>query len=187
MNQTIDTILNRRSVRAYESKQIPHEDLEQILLCADAGPSGANNREWRFVIVQDLSFKKILIEKGMPMYEKWLEKMPPRFKEMRSELDKSPDPIYYGAPTIIFIIGKGMTADIDCPIVCHNIMLSARSLGIGSCWVHIGQLVMGDPSVREEFRIVDGEKVFGPIVLGYPKGNVFPQKPEFAQSPRMWK
>ena len=187
MNQTIDTILNRRSIREYQSKQISPEHLDSILTCADAGPSGANNRQWRLVIVQNQSYKKMLIEKGMPMYQKWLEKMPPHFKEMRSELDKSPDPIYYGAPTIIFVIGKGMTTDMDCPIVCQNIMLSARSLGIGSCWVHIGQLVMGDLSVREEFCLTEGEKVYGPIVLGYPKGNEFPQRPEIAQSPRMWK
>ena len=100
MNQTIDTILNRRSIRAYDLKQISREDLDKVLLCGDAGPSGANNRGWRYVIVQNADFKKRLVAAGMPRYQQWLEKMPQNFKGRRAEIDKSADPIYYGAPTI---------------------------------------------------------------------------------------
>jgi nitroreductase len=187
MNQTIDTILNRRSIRAYEAKQIARADLDKILACGDAGPSGANNRGWRYVIVQEPAFKKRLIEIGMPLYKKWLEKMPQSFKDMRAKIDESPDPIYYGAPTIVFVIGKGMTADADCPMVCQNMMLAARSLGIGSCWVHIGQLVLQDLSIRTEFELVEGEKIYGPIVMGYPLGGNFPARPDFPRSPVKWK
>jgi nitroreductase len=187
MNQTIGTILNRRSVRAFEQRPIPREDLETILSCGDAGPSGANARAWRYVVVQDASFKKSLIEQGMPVYKQWLEKMPQTFKEMRREIDKSPDPIYYGAPTIVFVIGKGMTADLDSSIALQNIMLAARSLNIGSCWVHIGQLVLQNPSVRAEFNIAEGEKVYGPVILGYPLRGEFPSAPDRKALPVMWK
>jgi nitroreductase len=187
MNPTIDTILNRRSVRAYEPKQIPRDDLEKILSCGDAGPSGANNRGWRYVVVQDPAYRKKLVERGMPIYRQWMEKMPQSFKVMREAIDKSPDPIYYGAQTIIFVIGKSMTADMDCPIACQNIMLAARALGIGSCWVHIGQLVLQDPAVREDFTLTEGEKAYGPIVLGYPLRNEFPPKPDHVKSPIVWK
>jgi nitroreductase len=187
MNQTIDTILNRRSVRAFEPKQIARDDLDKILSCGDAGPSGANNRGWRYVVVQDASFKKKLVDLGMPLYRKWLEKMPQHFKDMRKEIDKSPDPIYYGAPTIVFVIGKSMTVDMDCPMACQNIMLAARSLGIGSCWVFIGQLVLQDPSMKADFMLLEGEKVFGPIILGYPLRNEYPPRPDNARSTIVWK
>ena len=169
MNQTIETILTRCSVRRFESKPVAREVLDQILKCGDSGPSGANNRAWRYVVVQDAGFKSKLIERSMPIYKKWLEKMPDRFKALRVETDKAPDPIYYGASVIVFVIGKGFTQDSDCPIACQNMMLAARSLGVGSCWVHIGQLVTADPEVRTSLEIVEGEKVFGPIILGYPK------------------
>ena len=187
MNPSIETIFNRRSVRAYESKQIPRDVLDTILSCGDAGPSGANNREWRYVIIQDTAFKKKLVDLGMPLYRKWLEKMPQTFRDMRREIDKSPDPIYYGAPTIVFVIGKGKTADLDCPMACLNIMLAARSLGIGSCWVFIGQLVLQDPSIKEDFKLLEGEEVFGPIIIGYPLQNKFPPRPENARLPIAWK
>jgi len=70
-----------------------------------------------------------------------------------------------------------MTAPLDCPMACQNIMLSARSLGIGSCWVHIGQLPLDDASVREALGMQEDEKVFGPILLGYPKDG-FPEAPQ---------
>jgi nitroreductase len=187
MNPTCETILNRRSIRLYEPKQISRGDLETILSCGDAGPSGANNRGWRYVVVQDPSFKKKLVEKGMPLYQKWLEKMPQRFKDMRTEIDKGADPIYYGAPTIVFVAGRGLTVDFDCAIVCQNIMLAARSMGIGSCWVHIGQLVLEDPSVRAEFQLAENEKVYGPVILGYPLRNEFPPRLGNPPSPVLWK
>ena len=173
MNPTIETILNRRSIRSYDPKRIPREILDQIIECGDAGPSGANNRAWRYVIVTDPDNRNMLATRSIPYYKKWLEGMPEHFKAMRVEIDKTSDPIYYGAPAIVFVIGKGFTADTDTPIVCQNMMLGARSLGVGSCWVHIGQLVLADSEIREMFEIKEGEKIFGPIVLGYPK-NGFP-------------
>jgi nitroreductase len=185
MNQTIDTILNRCSVRSFDPNPIPRETLDQIIQCGSAGPSGANNRAWRYVVVTDPKLRKKLITQSIPLYKKWLEGMPAKFKEMRVEIDTTADPIYYGAPTIIFVIGKGFTADMDCPIACQNMMLAARSPGIGSCWVHIGQLVIGDPEARLSLEIGEGEKVFGPIILGYPKGG-FPGPKEKSPLPVKW-
>jgi nitroreductase len=181
----MDTILNRRSVRGFDPNPVPRDILDQIIQCGSAGPSGANNRAWRYVVVSDPNFRKKLVELSMPLYKKWLEGMPAKFKELRVEIDTTPDPIYYGAPTIIFVIGKGFTADMDCPIACQNMMLAARSLGIGSCWVHIGQLVIGDPEARLSLEIGEGEKVFGPIILGYPKGG-FPGPAEKGPLPIKW-
>jgi nitroreductase len=137
------------------------------------------------VVVLDAAFKRKLVERSMPVYKKWLEKMPDGFKAMRTETDKTPDPIYYGAPAIVFVIGKGTTADADCAIACQNMMLSARSLGVGSCWVHIGQLVTTDPDVRTTLEIVEGEKVYGPIIFGYPKDG-FPEPGNKASLPVKW-
>jgi nitroreductase len=107
-----------------------------------------------------------------------MEKSNETLREMRKDIDsKVSDPVYYGAPVVLFIIGSGMTADLDCPMVCQNIMLAARSLGIGSCWVYFGQLVLDDAKVREALALKEGEKVYGPILLGYPKDG-FPNAPE---------
>ncbi len=186
MNQSIETILNRRSIRAYSSQPVSNDDLETILSCGDAGPCGGGNRGWRYVVVRDPELKKRLVTLGMPIYRKWLEKTPDSFKARRAELDKSADPIYYNAPVIVFVIGKGMSVDYNCAIVCQNLMLAARSLEIGSCWVQIGQLVLEDEAIRAEFGIVEGEKVFGPVILGYP-AKEFPSRPAVPPCPVLWK
>jgi nitroreductase len=177
MNAVIDAIGKRRSVRSYESKEIPKEILETIINCGDCAPSGGNSRAWRFVVVQDDTFRKKLVDIAVPIYKKWMENAPQGLKDLRKEIDAmSPDPIYYGAPAIVFVVGSGNTSDFDCPMVCENLMLAARSFDIGSCWVYFGQFPMSDPRVRKELELKEGEKVYGPILLGYPKDG-FPDAP----------
>jgi len=186
MNKIIENIKNRRSVRDYDSKPIPKEILQTIIDAGNAAPSGMNVQSWRFVVVQSKAFKDKLLSLAIPRYNEWMKKAPPSFSELRKEIDeKISDPIYYNAPVIIFVIGSGMTGDFDTPMVCQNIMLAARSFGIGSCWVYFGQLPLDDAEVRNELELQEGEKVFGPILLGYPKGD-FPESPEKKEPKIKW-
>ncbi|MDO9288126.1 MAG: nitroreductase family protein, partial [Thermodesulfovibrionales bacterium] len=61
----------------------------------------------------------------------------------------------------------------------ENIMLSAYSLGIGSCWVGFGSMVTDNADVIKALGLKDDEKIFGPILLGYSKTHTEPpQKKE---------
>lgn len=176
--KAIETIKKRRSVRSYMQKPIPRDILKIIINAGNCAPSGGNAQGWRFVVVENERFRNKLSELVLPRYKKWMENAPDGLKEMRKEIDaNSEDPVYYNAPVIVFIIGSGMTADFDCPMVCENMMLAARSIDIGSCWVYFGQLVLDDQDIREELNLQEDEKVFGPILLGYPKSG-FPDGPE---------
>jgi len=53
MNQTIDTIKNRRTLRNYSPEQIKDEELENILETAIYAPKGHNDQPWKFNIVQN--------------------------------------------------------------------------------------------------------------------------------------
>jgi hypothetical protein len=48
-------------------------------------------------------------------------------------------------------------------------MLATVSLGLGSCYVGFGSMVKGDADVVQALELKDDERVYGPIVLGYPK------------------
>lgn len=177
MNEVINNIKMRRSVRFFEKKQIEKKILQEIIEAGNLAPTGMNAQPWRFVVVESSEFKEKLAGLALPKYKQWLEKMPPELKSMREEIDsKVKDPAYYEAPAVIFVIGNGMTKDLDCPMVCQNIMLAAHSLGIGSCWVFIGQLPLDNEEVQKALELQEGEKVYGPIVLGYPKDG-FPETP----------
>jgi nitroreductase len=179
MNAVIETIMKRRSVRLYESKPIPRELLQAIIDAGNAAPTGGNAQSWRFVVVENKAFKNTLLSLAMPQYKKWMEKASKELSEMRKEIDAAvSDPIYYDAPAVVFVLGSGMTGDFDTPMVCENMMLAARSLGIGSCWVYFGQLPLNDQEVRNNLEMQEGEKIYGPILLGYPKGGDFPPSPK---------
>ncbi len=173
MNTVIDTIMNRRSVRFYKDKPIPRNQMEAIIQAGNYAPTGAGTQMWRFVVVEDEDFRKKLAELALPRYEKWMENAPEGFKAIRNKIDSEvQDPVYYSAPAVVFVIGSGITSDFDCPMVCENMMIAAKSLGIGSCWVYFGQLVLDDPEVREKLEMREGEKVYGPILLGSPRENL---------------
>lgn len=179
MNPVIDTIMNRRSVRFYKDKPIERNKMETIIQAGNYAPTGAGAQLWRFVVVEDKSFRKKLAELALPRYEKWMENAPENLINMRERIDSEvEDPVYYSAPAVVFVIGSGQTSDYDCSMVCENMMLAAKSLGIGSCWVYFGQLVLDDPEVRERLEMKKDEKVYGPILLGYPQENLPERAPK---------
>ncbi len=173
MNAVIDAIKKRRSVRAYEPKPIPRDALNAIIEAGNEAPSAMNSQPWRFVVVEDKEAKKKLLAAAMPKAKMMAEKVkdidPERYEAIKKRYAELPDPVYYSAPTIVFVIGNGMYAERSCPLACENMMLAAHSLGLGSCWVGFGAMVTDDPGVRSLLELQEGDAIFGPILLGYPK------------------
>ena len=178
-NPVIQNILERRSVRLFDPKPIPQDILETIINSGNRAPSGMNTQGWRFIVVQSASARAKLSAAALPRYKTWLANAAPEVKERRAKVDEIvSDPVYYNAPVVLFVIGTGtMTQDYDCPMACENIMLAARSFNIGSCWVYFGLKALEEPSITQLLEIKDNEKAFGPILLGYPKANYFPNVP----------
>ena len=55
MNETIQNIKNRRSVRQYSDKPIPNEILKELVDCARLAPTARNEQPWEFIVVTDKS------------------------------------------------------------------------------------------------------------------------------------
>ena len=53
MNDTLKTIMNRKSVRKFTDKPISEDDIKTILKAGMSGPSCVNSRCWSFIVVQD--------------------------------------------------------------------------------------------------------------------------------------
>jgi nitroreductase len=179
MNDTLSVIAKRRAVRNYEPRPVPKNIIKKIIEAANQAPSGMNSQPWRFVVVTDKRFHKKLTKTAIPKSKKVLRSLkktiPERYDAIMKRYDELEDPIYYSAPVIIFVMGTSSFADLSCPLACQNIMLAARSLGLGSCWVHFGSFVTDDKAIKKRLGLTKGEKIFGPIVVGYPKN--FPQSP----------
>lgn len=179
MNETLRVIAKRRAVRDYEPKPVPKNIIKKVINAANQAPSGMNSQPWRFVVVINKSFHKKLTEVAIPKSKHLLKSLkksiPERYDAIMQRYNELEDPIYYSAPVIIFVIGTSPFADLSCPLACQNIMLAARSLGLGSCWIHFGSLVTHDKQIKKRLGLTKGEKIFGPIILGYPKK--FPKSP----------
>jgi nitroreductase len=189
INPVIDIINKRRSVRAYESKTIPRDIINTIIEAGNQAPSTMGMvkgeisdsalllrfQPWRFVVVEDSKFKQKLLQTAFPLWKKMIESTkemdPELYEKVMTLYEALPEPkdlVYYSAPVILFVIGPISNA-VSCALACENIMLAACSLGLGSCYVGFGAMVKGDADVVQALELTDGERIYGPILLGYPK------------------
>ncbi|MCX7795404.1 MAG: nitroreductase [bacterium] len=166
MNETIKTILSRRSVRAYKEEQIKEEELFTILEAGRLSPSGMNRQPWLFTIVQN---KEILSKINEACRNSLLKSGNPTMEERAKRPDFS---AFYNAPTLIIISGdKGlMTAQYDCTLALGYMFLAAASLNIGSCWVHGITVMLNSEEGKElkkELGIPEGYQIYSSGVFGY--------------------
>jgi nitroreductase len=140
------------------------------------------------VVIEDPEVKKKLLKAALPNAKRILdlvrESDPVRYETITRRLNELPDPVYYSAPVIIFVIGSGRYADHSCPLACENMMLAAHSLGLGSCWVGFGSMVTDDEEVKGILDLKDDETIFGPILLGYPTAH--PERPQKEEPAVKW-
>ena len=189
-NLVIETIKKRQSVRLFELKPIPKNIINTIIEAGNLAPStgdtkeveeGGNKRKiidyqpWRFVVVENPEFKQKLFQTIEPLrsnfYEGLKETVPEMYEQAMklSEVMEEPkDLVFYSAPVIIYVIGSARNS-IGCAMVCENIMLAAVSFGLGSCYVGFGALAKSNAHVVKALELTDDERIYGPIVLGYPK------------------
>jgi nitroreductase len=52
MNETMEVIKNRRSIRKFKDKQIPDSELREILDSALHAPNAGNQQKWHFTMIQ---------------------------------------------------------------------------------------------------------------------------------------
>jgi len=148
----LDVILNRRSIRRYENKEIPKDVLDKIVEAGRQSPSAANRQPYHFVIVTDSEIKKEL--KGLVS----------RF------LKDAPVVIVGCANPKALLTGKWAT--VDTTIALENMVLAAWSLGIGSCW--IGSF--NEEKTKELLKIPEDWKVVALVTFGYPAEQPKPRK-----------
>ena len=105
------------------------------------------------------------------MIESMKETHPEIHEQVMMQYEAMPEPkdmVYYSAPVILFVIGP-TGCDVSCALACENIMIAATSFGLGSCYVGFGSMVKGNAEIVQALELTDDERIYGPIVLGYPK------------------
>ncbi|MVX63831.1 nitroreductase [Clostridium chromiireducens] len=177
MENTIENIKSRRSIRKYKSEQIKDEDLYTILECGKHAPSGGNSQTWHFTVIQNKEILLKLNEYIKLAFEK-LEVDENTYKSMKSGKIASKNDkysFYYNAPTLIIVSNdsnySNAMADSACAI--ENMLLTANYLELGACWINQVTWFDRDENVRKllsSLGIPENYKVCGSISIGYMDG-----------------
>ncbi|MFW9877610.1 MAG: nitroreductase family protein [Candidatus Thorarchaeota archaeon] len=153
----------KRSIRQYQYKKLPAEIINKVINSMRYAPTGANMRLFKCLLISDDDKKNLLTDSIIDA----LESRDTRalFQRMRK---KGLDPIFYNAPHILIFYSKNPYDTRNITIAMTYGMLSAQSMGLGSCWIGFAHGILQDhPQIK---RKCTGIKtyVLGVMTLGYP-------------------
>lgn len=181
MNEVIKFIMERRSIRRYQEKQVPDKVLEQILYASEFSPNAGNRQTTQIVVCRDRKLNERLgrINKAgfnghISSPDNMISKDQPSIAD-----DPSITSAFYGAPTVITLFGPAnfLYTEADCYIMANNICLAAYSLGVGSCIMGRAEETFESElgsAMQKEWGIAENYEAKVHITLGYPKDG-FPQ------------
>lgn len=160
-NQVIETIMARRSVRKYLPQPVNRDTMQVILDCGINAPNGQNKQSWAIRVVDNPEFINGLTE----VYKK----ANPKVAE-----DPNSRNMFRNAPTVVFIANDTAYdfSQVDCGLLGENMILSAWSMGIGSCCLGGPiRFMKTDPGAAEYLKrlnIPEGYDLLYCIAFGYP-------------------
>lgn len=176
MNETIKTILHRRAIRRFDTRQIEEDVLQQILQAGLYAPSAGGRQGVIFAVCQDREvnerlgkMKRANSNPRMATATSYVSKEQPSIADDPKLINA-----FYDAPTVItmFAPKNFLFAAEDCAVAAENMMLAADSLGVGSCYIGQGWMAFADPYGQEILRRwgirIDYYAVIQ-LLLGYPK------------------
>ncbi|GFZ30056.1 nitroreductase [Clostridium zeae] len=166
-------IRSRRSIRSFKDKSVSREDLLKLVDIAHYAPTASNLQGVSFVIVDD----KEVIKNAAKVSADWLQNHPvysKAFAGMLNEFNQSGvDTILRDTPSIILAISdknffKGRENSI---LSLTYLELFAPSLGLGSCWAGVFECcaLSDDSPILEVFKVPEGKKITGVVMVGHPK------------------
>ena len=121
-NTVIETIMTRRSVRKYQPQAVNRDTMQIIVECGINAPNAINRQAWEIRVMDNPE----VIMKLTDLYVK----DNPKEAENPSFIN-----MFRNAPTVAFIANDTTFAysPVDCGLMAENMILSAWSMGIGSC------------------------------------------------------
>jgi len=180
MNEIIQSLLNRKSVRQYEARPIAPKQKNLILESALQAPTAGNQNLYTILDITDATLKKELsvycdnqpFIAAAPLALLFLA-------DCRRWYDSY---LLAGAEVRPPEEGDFLLAVVDAVIAAQNTVVAAESLGIGSCY--IGDIFEREEDVRRALEL--DEYVFPAafVVYGYPtqgqKNRQKPKRPELS-------
>ena len=194
MDDLLDIVKTRRSIRRYKREPVPDELLMKIMEAGRWAPSGDNNQPWRFIVVRDPEIMdklgKIAKEGSGRRFaaEFFTGRMQERFAKLKDPEKRKKafvklttgdvSAFLAEAPVIIVVCAKLDVWDVpyDSAMCAQNMMLMAHSLGLSTCCVVAPVSDMRDDiKAMDLLKIPHGYKIALPIAVGWPDENPNPR------------
>jgi len=159
-NVVVNTIMERRSIRKYQDKQVEHDKLQTIVECGVNAPNGMNKQPWEVRVVES---------------KEWIDGVTAEFvKKNKAMAEKEANfkNMFRNAPNVIVIATPKGEGQIDAGLMGENMILAAQSMGLGTCCLGGPvQFVKNDPAARpylDKLEIPEGYEIAYMIAVGYP-------------------
>ena len=164
MNEIIESLYQRKSVRAYEDRAIPEEMKNLILEASMQAPSAGCQQLYTILDITDQELKEKLAESCD--HQPFIAKAPMVLvfcadckKWYDAYLEAGCEPRKPG-------VGDLMLAITDTAIAAQNAVVAAESLGIGSCY--IGDIMERYETHRDLLHLPKYVVPTAMVVFGYP-------------------
>jgi len=173
-----EAIHGRRSVRDYRTEPLNDDALRGLIDAAIWAPSAINEQPWHFTVVRNQQ----KLDRISELSKQYMLSNPATVPDHLRAMLTNPDfQIFYHAPTLVVIsaILAGAWAVEDCALAAQNLMLSAHTQGLGSCWIGFAQPWLQTPDGKAMLELPAEYLPVAPIVVGPPNttSSVVPRKP----------
>jgi len=195
LSETEKVIYKRRSVRLFKNKPVSKDLINRLIESARFAPSAGNGQPCKFLVVTNNTVNRQVDQKCAKILRmiNWLYAGQSRWRKIlisilsaisANKWDQRPiaamekvrmtnSTITFDAPAVIHVLKdkRGISQpDIDAAIAAQNIVLTAHSIGLGTCYIgFIASTAPYDPSIKKILGIKYPYELVTSICVGYPK------------------
>lgn len=154
MNETLNVLETRRSVRAFDPSRMPTDQLiSEVVKAGEYAPTGRGMQSPRIVVITNKAVRD-------------------RLSQLNAEVMGVTSDPFYGAPVILLVLAdlSRPTYLYDGSLVMGNLMNAAHAVGLGSCWIHRAREVFASEEGKQllaQWGIAGDYEGIGHVALGY--------------------
>lgn len=170
-NEVLKNIYSRRSVRDYLPDEVKDDIIRELIRAGTYAPSAANKQPWRFAVIKNRDLINKLSDKAKELWIKQdIKSSRPELIGLVNMVSRPSFNIFFNAPLLVMIFSHpdAFSPQIDCALAAGNMMLAARSLGIGSCWIGLGAPLGQVQAIMDDLGVPSGCRLEGCLIFGYP-------------------
>lgn len=178
-----ELIKYRRSIRKYQNRQIPREDLEKIMEAGTYAPNAGGGQRSIIVGIRNAELAEKIGKLNVARFDRSRLSGSYVSKEQPSIIDNpSMKSGFYGAPTVCVIFGqKNFLYSVPDAFCCaENMVLAGAELGVSSCIVARGEETFDNEigaALLKEWNIPENYIARCFVLLGYCEGEYPNAKP----------